>query len=370
MRRNEKLDSVRGIAALLVVFHHIMHLHDPERVGRALTPALRDVSSSDWLGRFLSSVASGGMAVNIFFILSGAVLIESLRREGRIDVGAAVRFSGRRVFRIFPALIFAVSLFALLSHIWLPAEIGYPFIFKQVVTNSLLLNHGVIGATWTLQSEMLMVPVLLAVAWFRSIFGTIALVGFLFWAQYCLHQGPPFGGHLLNVALTAFALGTLVPTGIVAEACRKMPSASPWLLAIALVAIRFYFSIDSLPALLATLIISAAIVALLYHDDRSDHLLSRPAPVFLGRISYSVYLLHVIVVYWFFPHYAGFVGPARIAAHPIAFAFFYCLFAVPATIVFSALCERYVERPFIRLGAKLFPTAGRPAAAAQLQPAV
>jgi peptidoglycan/LPS O-acetylase OafA/YrhL len=368
--RNNKLDALRGIAALIVVAHHVLHLCAPELVEVALRQPLRETATADWPGRLLASAVNGGIAVNIFFVLSGAVLMDSLRREGRIDASAAFRFTGRRIFRIFPALVLVIVVYALLSHLHVPAGVGWPFSLKEVVGNASLMNNGVIGVTWTLQTEMLMVPILLAIAWLRSIFGTIVLVAFVSWAQFCFYYGPPFGGYLLNVALTAFALGALIPTDMVAEACRKMPAKSLWFLMAGLVAARFYWSIDSGPALLATIVISTIIVALLYHDARADHPFERQDFRLLGRVSYSVYLVHVIVVYWPFSFYADFVGADRIAAHPFLFAALYCVYAIPVTVALSIASERHVERPFIHLGARLFPTAGRMARAApQPQPA-
>lgn len=71
--RNLRLDSLRGIAASIVVFHHAINLCDLGLADRAFMP----FASADLTGRALLSFISGGMAVNIFFILSGAVLTVS-----------------------------------------------------------------------------------------------------------------------------------------------------------------------------------------------------------------------------------------------------------------------------------------------------
>jgi peptidoglycan/LPS O-acetylase OafA/YrhL len=368
--RNYKLDALRGIAAISVVFHHVLHLCAPSLSAAGLMPSLQDAPAEHLVGRFLASVASGGVAVNIFFILSGAVLMDSLAREERMDGAAMARFACRRILRIYPAMILAVIMFAAASHVHLPAEVEAPFNLSELVANLLLLDHGVLGSTWTLQTEMLMLPVLLALAVLQRTLGTVALVAFLIWAESCFFLGPPAGGYLLNVALTAFALGALIPTEMFRDACRRVPAGSLWILFAALIGVRFYFPLESLGALLLLLAISAAIVALLYYDERGDHFLENPVFRFLGRISYSVYLQHVLVVFWPFPLFLALFGAARVQEHYVLFALLYGAYAVPMTVALAILPERYVERPFIRLGSRLFPSGGRRGRIATSAPAL
>lgn len=79
--RNHQLDGLRGYAALAVVFFHSVFF-DPTMAGRVLG---RDFSElKDWydlLAKLLLIIFNGQAAVVIFFILSGAVLFESLQRE-------------------------------------------------------------------------------------------------------------------------------------------------------------------------------------------------------------------------------------------------------------------------------------------------
>lgn len=358
-KRNNKLDALRGIAAVVVVVHHILHLCVPDLAVAGLAPALLETPAGLLIGRLFASVASGGVAINIFFILSGAVLMNSLAREERPDAASMARFAGRRILRIYPAMILAVAMFAAASHLGLPAEVPAPFTLSQVATNALLVDHGVLGSTWTLQTEMLILPVLLALDLLRRPLGAAALVAFLIWAESCMFLGPPIGGYLLNVSLTAFALGALVPTAMSRDACRRAPAGAIWVLLVALVGVRFYFPLESVGALLLLLAISAAIVALLYHDGRRDHPLETEGFVFLGRISYSVYLQHVLVVFWPFPLLLATFGVELVQKHYALATALYALYAIPASIALAILSERYVERPFINLGGRLFPRGGR-----------
>ncbi len=104
--RNHQLDGLRGYAALAVVFFHSIFF-DPTMAGRVLG---RDFSElKDWydlLAKLLLIIFNGQTAVVIFFILSGAVLFESLRQREKGSISSVVgKFLIRRFFRIYPALV-------------------------------------------------------------------------------------------------------------------------------------------------------------------------------------------------------------------------------------------------------------------------
>ncbi|MCB1468716.1 MAG: acyltransferase [Rhizobiaceae bacterium] len=353
--RSNKLDALRGIAALVVVFHHGLYALDYDAAVRVRVPALSELSGYDLALRLIASVALGEIAVFVFFVLSGAVLMDSLRREGPINMAAAVRFTGRRVFRIVPAMAVAIVAFAILTHIHLPTYLDRPFSGTSVIRNVLMIDHGVLGVTWTLRTEMLMVPILLGLALFRNIFGTMSMIFFLSVSQYFLAHGVPYFDYLLVHALTAFGLGALATTEMFRTACKQLPKSTLWLLLAGLVAVRFVASTSSPLAVFALLWIAAITVALLYHDRDPNHPLERPTLVFLGRISYGVYLLHWIVIYWPLGAYQALIGAERLSANVIPWYFLYMIFVVPVTVLFAVPLERFVERPFIEMGHRLFP---------------
>lgn len=81
--RLDALDAVRGIAALVVVFHHLAHTFWPDLLGGA----------APWRSAF-----DGSFAVAIFFVLSGTALsIGYFERPGPETVAAAAL---RRYFRL------------------------------------------------------------------------------------------------------------------------------------------------------------------------------------------------------------------------------------------------------------------------------
>jgi peptidoglycan/LPS O-acetylase OafA/YrhL len=104
--RLDYLDSIRGIAALVVVLHHCWLGTAPASFSSHNSLASITLASVTsillyGLNRFF---ASGRSAVIIFFVLSGFVLACSLLARRTPYVSYAVK----RVFRIYPAFLFVI----------------------------------------------------------------------------------------------------------------------------------------------------------------------------------------------------------------------------------------------------------------------
>jgi peptidoglycan/LPS O-acetylase OafA/YrhL len=355
MENNQRaagLDGLRGVAAVSVVFYHATILCDLPLIQRVLLPPLASVRAPDWLGRLVLSIFNGAMAVNIFFILSGLVLAASLKREPVFDVWMSARFVIRRVLRIYPALIVAIFVFGAASYVSLPQMSSAPYALVRLLRNALLLDYSVIGPTWTLQAEMLMVPVILVVTGLRRFFGPAALVIFLIFSMVCIFQGAPVFADVLNIALMAFALGMLIPTAAAREGVEKLPSWA-WAAFLGLmVAVRFFAITNETSWLIQTLVLSAAAVAAIYHKPASGFLVL-PIVGFFGRISYSLYLWHGAIMYELFPAWQAIFGADRLAAHYLPFGLAYGAIVVAITTPVAALTEKWVERPFISFGRRL-----------------
>jgi peptidoglycan/LPS O-acetylase OafA/YrhL len=302
------------------------------------------------------TVFNGGIAVYLFFVLSGAVLVASLLGESSIGPRSMVNFVGRRVFRIMPLTIVSVVAFGALSYLSLPAVRTEPFSLSNIIENSLLMNYSVNGATWTLQIEMLMVPVIALAAWSLRRWGVFPLIALLMYTETFIFRGAPrFLTPNINIAATAFVLGMMIPTPMMAQAFQR----APVLLAGAALAgigiVRFWYPIESVMAVLIILGLCLIAVATLYHSQSPRSVFDWPAFTFLGRISFSVYLLHPIVIYELFPHFAPLLDPIFGVRSSVSGLVLTAVF-VGLTVPVSACCERYLERPSNRLGHRLFPT--------------
>jgi peptidoglycan/LPS O-acetylase OafA/YrhL len=106
--REPVLDGIRGIAILLVLFHHLIIYSGLTR-HHLVDKTLFTVGNSTWLG------------VDLFFVLSG-FLITGILYDARGSARYFGSFYGRRILRIFPLYYgFLVVAFILVPS-WLPAE--------------------------------------------------------------------------------------------------------------------------------------------------------------------------------------------------------------------------------------------------------
>jgi exopolysaccharide production protein ExoZ len=134
------LQILRGIAALLVVFHHALE---------ELNPVFQVASANKWL------ILVGAAGVDIFFVISGFIMVHTTwRRFGRPH--AASRFILARIVRIYPLHLFCLSIILI---VWL-AGVGYrslPVDAVNLVGSLALLPVGapLHGVTWTLVHEMI-----------------------------------------------------------------------------------------------------------------------------------------------------------------------------------------------------------------------
>ena len=346
-QRAAGLDGLRGMAAVTVVIYQAINLCDLTIPTRVIVPKLADVPLADWPGRFALSVFNADTAISIFFIMSGLVLSVSLQREREFDARTAVRFIFRRILRIYPALVVTVLAFGAVSYVSLPALFSFPFAPRQMLLNGLLLETSVNGETWTLQAAMLMVPVVLLVAWMQRLFGPVVPSAFVLFALFCLFYGPPFGMLFLRGSLLAFALGMLIATDAVRQVATKPPA---WLWGLCLAAVvleRFFAFGGETNALLGSLMLSAIAVALIFYRALDANVLCSAPLQFFGRISYSLYLWHAVVMYELFPFFQTIFGAESITRQYLWFGLAYGAVVLAVAVPLAWLTERSVERPFI-----------------------
>jgi peptidoglycan/LPS O-acetylase OafA/YrhL len=108
-RRSERfvmLDGMRGLAALAVVFCHLL-VPELSKFSVALSSSIPDV--------FSTLARHGDLGVEVFFVLSGFVIAYSVR-ERKVTPNFVARFAARRALRLDPpyyfALLFAIAIWA------------------------------------------------------------------------------------------------------------------------------------------------------------------------------------------------------------------------------------------------------------------
>ena len=338
--RNDQLDGLRGYAALAVVFWHAMLIVDAKNAPVLLGLKFSQVPYQDLAQKIILTLLAGDTAVTIFFVLSGAVLMQSLQRETGPMAGIAARFAVRRVLRIYPMLLVAIAVTALAR-----AAIGQTPSGAAIFQNVVLYDATVNGATWTLNVEMIAVIVLLlAFAAYRR-FKEVGLVISLLVMLALIHS-PPAKPYLVYFKPTffCFAFGMMIPTRIGNWVYQRLPSLSwPLLLVVMLFVRHIFIGVNRVPSLTQELC-AALLVLLLYHSNAGalGRFLARPSAVFLGSISYSLYLLNVPLLV--------FAGWQTLADRPVVYGLLVGVGIAALTIPIAYLALIWVEKPGIALG--------------------
>jgi peptidoglycan/LPS O-acetylase OafA/YrhL len=147
--RSAVLDGVRGIAILLVLFHHVIIFSGLDR-STLIDRALLAVGSAAWIG------------VDVFFVLSG-FLITGILYDAKGSQHYFTSFYGRRVLRIFPLYYGFLALVYLLGPLVLAPDVAEALHSKQgwywtYLSNVDVALHGwsaspYLGHFWSLAIE-------------------------------------------------------------------------------------------------------------------------------------------------------------------------------------------------------------------------
>ncbi len=324
MRRRTWLDALRGLAALSVVVAH----------GSQLFVGLES----------LAPFVLGSVAVNVFFVVNGFVVPFSLSQAE-----ASWRFAVRRMCRLFPLYLCCLAAAVILRSLGLlPVSAFVPRItMHRLVTNLTMLqwffdSRSIISVAWTLSYEVvfyaLLIALLLLRLYRRTSLMSLVLIGSVF-AQIGVSRVAPDVGKAWGSLLSMPGIMAIMWCGTIASRVVKG-------------------DIDRRRARLQVVaLMSADVVSLLVQHQASYEMLSligailavsylcrvhwQPAPAllqWLGRISYSVYLIHGMVITCI---------PSL--PNPRLSIMVWLLVLLPL----ATATERWIERPGIALGRRL-----------------
>jgi peptidoglycan/LPS O-acetylase OafA/YrhL len=266
-----RLESLRGVAAVSVVGYHVAAIY--------------------W-----DIIATGMIAVVMFFVLSGFVLARSLQRNP-----SPAAFFRSRFFRLFPPAAATVLLLAVLY--W---QFGFWVGFRgefdlfNVLLNALMIKSDINGVMWSMTVECAATPVILGSFWALGVFGPVPLIiaclilfGLSFWGPY-VHL---LGGFTNLAPLYGFVVGVLVCCWQ-RDLLQRMSPRVVYLLTAGAIALMLFCGLkkQTAPVILLEVIGSAWIIAAIAFGPPNAvfRLLDLRVVRFYGRISYSFYLLHPI----------------------------------------------------------------------------
>lgn len=334
-QRNAALDGLRGYAALVVAIFHSITGMDPSVVQRVLDQDLSTLTEAyDRLNWITLRIFSGSAAIALFFVLSGTVLFDSLRRLKGSAANRSVAFLYRRFMRIYPPLILSLCI-ASLAYL----AFGLPVSLQGFVENAFLFSFPINGATWTLSVELIAAPLMLA-----------AFGGYLIGRELGLLIAGITLALLLNVnGLTTgpiknfwpyFLVGMLIPTRIGEKAAYLLPRYS-WIVILIVLLYRGGPTTEK--------ICGGLLVASLYYGkgDTLQRFLRIPASAFLGKISYSFYLYNVMfveIICWYLRNRF----PATV--YPLETGLMASVAVITLTIPFAYASAQWLEGPLNNSG--------------------
>jgi peptidoglycan/LPS O-acetylase OafA/YrhL len=354
-----ELDTLRGIAVLLVLFFHGFYF---------ATLADRFHGPVRW---FVMATDMGWMGVNLFFVLSG-FLITGILLDGRNDSGYYRRFYVRRALRILPAYYgFLLLLFAIVRLGLVNRQTSWQFLGVSLVyLSNVSILFGVpsqYGALWSLSVEehfYLLWPAAVRNVSRRFLAWTCVLIivvcpllrAFYYWRHYEYGAGYTW---LVADGLAWGALLALLARGKVSSR-RGMARFGAICLAgtAGLVVVLLPFGIASSRTMAGGLLIVSVInsffagalaLALVLGSGPWKGVFNLRVLKFFGEISYGLYLVEMLafdVVDRILGHWGLQVSHTR-----GSFAVVLLRFALAATLATTVayLSRRYYEEPFLRL---------------------
>ncbi|MDP9090783.1 MAG: acyltransferase [Pseudomonadota bacterium] len=353
-----ELSSIRGIAAVVVVFGHVLSVVDRHSLGHEGTDGGRAWVAP--LFDFMSSTFNGPAAVELFFVLSGLVLSLSLARGDKDYVMWMNSFYIRRIFRIYPALwlsfILALALLpferdACLTGVctnWAATNFQEDFTLKRIALSFMGLYVHLNGPTWSLRVELfysLLLPAIFLMLRNKK----TRLAGSLFVLALAVLPIPRL--YSVHYAL-AFVLGSAIPL------LPPGKRASPYgLLAAVSLAVLMYsrramisLHFDEKTFEIIEIFASFVIVYAFFYRKVHVRFLAGNGFFYVGEISYSIYLLHFPLLFALLYLLENSVGVPRISESPYLYTMVLGAMTISLTIGLASLSFHFVELPFQSLG--------------------
>jgi peptidoglycan/LPS O-acetylase OafA/YrhL len=345
--RITSLDAVRGIAALLVVIAHCIGTN-PTR--------------PPWSVAFpLSLLDAGDGAVIVFFALSGCVLFLSLEHQTRFSYRAYVI---RRVFRIYPAFVVSILGSAALCALVQPHDVSgvsawFNAHWQSPPTAAMIAGHLAMtdlsrlrqldSVMWSLVHELRisfvfpLITLCVIRNWRLAIAAStlISVACVVFERHHPISWAFDLVGTLSYVFLFAAGAALAQHAHVVRHTLRRAPL---WLqIVLWIVALRLVTVPVEQYDMLATAVGALMIIALAFGVPATDRLLSTNAfCLWLGRVSYSLYLVH-------FPILLSCVHLFH-AQLPLPAIF---VVTITLSLAVADVMNRLVEKPAISLGRRL-----------------
>lgn len=322
------INSARGIAILLVMTLHVSSLINME--------------DSKKLVQFFFKY--GQLGVQFFFIASAYTLC--LSADHRKNEQHAVRnFYIRRYFRIAPVYYLGIIIYFLIHYI---TNNDSAYDFNNISANVLFIhgfipsaNNSIVPGGWSIAAEMIFYLIFPLLHYF--LFKGHLLLKVLLISLICFIGVYLFDIQVDNNRFWYYNIVVQLPVFLVGIAYYKYQNhitlKSGYLLFTVftvITAIFWYYKCFAFVPVISG--ISFCGMLKILEKTRLNHIVFQK----IGKVSYSIYIVHFIFAYHLLPEKKEFIWLIP-----------YLLLTFLLSYFISVLMERYIEKPFIRLGAKL-----------------
>jgi peptidoglycan/LPS O-acetylase OafA/YrhL len=358
-RFNPKVESLRGLAALSVCFTHSLAIYQIDHnVGIWNVPIWHQ---SPWAAclDLINAIFNPHAAVILFFILSGYVLTQSLGIDRAPTTKSVTGFYIRRFLRIVPmmwaALFFTYALSKVnhsvsdsLVSVFYVNTFEYPIHLMDVLRNCLLVDFKASPVTWTMRIELLGSLLMPVIVWFvvrAAPWQKLVALAALFAVAYFTHNDFQY--------MVCFYVGALLTDKGVVNAFARGPGLAICAGLVICAALRltiFMINHPTLSNVVGTIGAALVLVGVLAAPARFGFLEGGPCRI-VGRLSYSLYLLHPPVLgICAVAAFALNLYPTLSGATANLIIFFV---SVALTLACAAITYQYIESPCMALGKRL-----------------
>jgi len=365
--RFTKLDGLRGLLSIIVALNHsflILAIPNYANVWGQNIFLYTDLQSK--LQQLLMMLGNGGVAVTMFFVLSGLVMGQSLLKISP-KINEVFGFYVKRMTRLYPAYLFLILFSAIYMRLgfvyrtypeassWFHWWMNFEMTIQEFLRNALFVSISLGGITWTLRVIVIasfIFPLFSFLTRKTSWWTDLIITFLLMWLSFTYLNIPGFRDLRY---LYMFFLGLILPKFKVFF--EKIPN---WIMIASLplclfVLFDFRFQTEEYLGGLGESIVSWFYVGVMAYGTlvKIFNFLDAKILEFYGKISYSLYLIHFSVLYIIAKMMFDFLPGVSLSQNYLLVHS--VLFVVSLTLAtgLSVLINKYIENPSISLANKI-----------------
>lgn len=354
INRLSYLDSARGIASIMVLFSHFLGAFTMPKI-------LNELSCT-----FIHFLWDGKIAVSFFFVLSGFVLSRIYFIDNnyfnKFNYGS---FIIKRIFRIYPVFFFALffSFFSVkyiynfdlieslsVSTKWIKTFWIEKYSFISTLKESILViripqepEKRLINQDWTLTIEILvslLIPVFITIV--KKNRNWLLITALLLLRLHALNW------------IVEFILGVYIASSL--DIFKKIVTSKIvvflFVTVFLLISTLYYFFLSEIFETILIKTISVLLLVLVLFSSKLQNMLNTKLNVFIGKISYSLYLIHFSVLLIVSPLLFKLLNSFGIFIDTMIY-FIVLFFVLIISVFFAYILHQVIEKPIYKFSNRI-----------------